>query len=65
MAVASADWLGKGHGLCRLAGKGSESCYAGRVLIRKFERESRRLLKGRRPGLRFLQFSWKGGMSGT
>ena len=30
MAVASADWLGKGRGLGRLAGKGSEFCYAGR-----------------------------------
>ena len=28
--MASADWLGKGHGLGRLAGEGWESCYAGR-----------------------------------
>ena len=33
---------------------------AGRVLIRKFERVRGRLLKGRRHGLRFLQFSQKG-----
>ena len=30
MDVVSADWLGKGRGLGRLAGEGSESCYAGR-----------------------------------
>ena len=30
MAVASADWLGKGRGLGRFAGEWSESCYAGR-----------------------------------
>ena len=28
MAVASADWLGKGRGLGRLAGAGLEYCYS-------------------------------------
>ena len=50
MAVASADWLGKGGSPVMQV--------AGRVLIGK-------LLKGRRRGLRFLRFSRKGGMSGT
>ena len=81
--MASADWLGKGHGLSRLAGEGSWpqpiglladwlrkgqspiTKVAGHGLIRKFERVSGRLLKGRRHGLRFLRFSRKGGMSGT
>ena len=27
--LGAADWLGKGRGLGRLAGEGSESCYAG------------------------------------
>ena len=41
-----ADLLGKGWS--------PVTQVAGRVLIRKFERVSGRLLKGRRPGLRFL-----------
>ena len=45
------SWWGNGCGLSRFAGEGSESCYAGRVLIRKFEPVSGRLLKGRRRGL--------------
>ena len=57
MAVASADWLGKGRSPVMQV--------AGRVLIRRFERVSGRLLKGRRRGLRFLRFSRKGAMSGT
>ena len=55
--MASADWLRKG--------RSPVTQVAGRVLIRKFERVSGRLLKGRRRGLRFLRFSWKGAMSGT
>ena len=43
MAVASANWLGKGVLLGR-------SQVAGPVLIGKFEWVSRRLLKGRRRG---------------
>ena len=67
--MASADWLGKGCGLSRLAGervvasadwlgKGRSPVrqVARRVLIGKFDRVSRRLLKGRRRGLRFLGF---------
>ena len=56
MAVASADWLGKGGSPVMQV--------AWCVLIRKFERVSGRLLKGRRRGLRFLRFSRKGGISG-
>ena len=50
MAVASADWLGKGRGLSRL-GRSPVTQVAGRVLTGKFERVSGRLLKGRRRGL--------------
>ena len=46
MAVASADWLGKGRSPVTQVTR--------RVLIGKFERVSGRLLKGRRRGLRFL-----------
>ena len=56
MAVASADWLGKG--------RSPVTNVAGLVLIGKFEWVSRRLLKGRRRGLRCLRFSRKGGMQG-
>ena len=42
MAVASANWLGKGQG--------PVTQVAGRVLIGKFERVTGRLLKGRRRG---------------
>ena len=56
MAVASADWLGKGQS--------PVTQVAGRVLIRKFEGVSGRLLKGRRRGLRFLRFSRKRGHVG-
>ena len=85
--MASADWLGKGRGLSRLAGEGSwpqpigwgrvmdSADWLGKgwspitqvaryVLIGKFEQVSRRLLKGRRHGLRFLRFSRKGGQQG-
>ena len=55
--VALADWLGKG--------RSPVTQVAGHVLIGKFERVKGRLLKGRRHGLRFLQFSRKGAMSGT
>ena len=41
--MASADWLGKG--------RSPVTQVTGRVLIRKFERVSGRLLKGRRRGL--------------
>ena len=54
--MASADWLGKGRSPVRQV--------AGHVLIRKFERVSGRLLKGRRRGLRFLRFSQERGHVG-
>ena len=47
MVVALADWLGKGQSpVAQVAGRG---------LNRKFEQVSRKLLKGRRRGLRVEQ----------